>query len=287
MQTDFRGIVENLHDGFYYADHERRISFWNKAAERITGYSARDILGKSCRDNILIHVDAEGTSLCLNSCPLAATVLDGASREAAVFLHHKLGHRVPVQIRVSPVRDFEGKIIGATELFTDLSPDEFLWEKVQEYQRLALIDPLTELPNRKYLDQHIHAQLAQLERYRLPFGLLSFTLLEQPCFIERHGLSVMEKALQVIGLTLRHNLRPYDIVGRNDSDEFLGIFPNVDADYLNLIGKRLCVLIQNSIIEDAQGNRCYLDLQVCAATAQEGDSVVKLLERLDYSPLVP
>ena len=97
----YRTIVENMHDGLYFVDRERRITYWNRGAERITGYSAAEVVGTSCADNILVHVDALGRQLCQGSCPLIAAMADGAAHEAEVFLHHKQGHRLPVWVRTS------------------------------------------------------------------------------------------------------------------------------------------------------------------------------------------
>jgi len=66
-------IIENLHDGLYIADKNRIITYWNKAAGRIAGFAADEVIGKSCSDNILTHIDCNGTNLCITSCPLAAT----------------------------------------------------------------------------------------------------------------------------------------------------------------------------------------------------------------------
>ena len=68
-----------------------------------------------------MHVDAAGTQLCAAGCPLAATMEDGCPREAEVFMRHQLGHRVPVSVRVSPVRNGDGQITGAVEVFSDNS----------------------------------------------------------------------------------------------------------------------------------------------------------------------
>ena len=57
-------IMEDLHDGLYFVDTKRIINFWNKAAERISGYTAEEVIGLSCADNILVHVNSEGCELC-------------------------------------------------------------------------------------------------------------------------------------------------------------------------------------------------------------------------------
>ncbi len=95
----YREILDNLYDGVYFVDRERVVNYWNKGAERISGYSAEAMIGHSCSDHLLNHVDADGVSLCQDRCPLAACMSDGLPREAEVFLHHADGHRVPVLVR--------------------------------------------------------------------------------------------------------------------------------------------------------------------------------------------
>jgi len=53
----YREVVDNAYDGIYFADKDRKILLWNKAAERITGYAQEEVVGKHCRDNILVHID--------------------------------------------------------------------------------------------------------------------------------------------------------------------------------------------------------------------------------------
>lgn len=100
----YKDIIDNLYDGIYFVDRDRVITYWNKGAERITGYAATQTIGHSCRDNLLNHVTANGIQLCMTNCPLAAVMEDGHVREAEVFLHHKDGHRMPVVVRATPMR---------------------------------------------------------------------------------------------------------------------------------------------------------------------------------------
>lgn len=110
--NSFKRIIDSLHDGLYFVDLDRKILYWNKAAEKISGYSAEEVVGKSCYDNILTHVDTEGVSLCMGLCPLAASISDRQPREAEVYMHHKCGHRIPVSVRVSALTDASDNVIG-------------------------------------------------------------------------------------------------------------------------------------------------------------------------------
>ena len=70
-------LLDNLYDGVYFVNPNREITFWNKAAERITGFTKAEVMGKRCADNLLCHVDQRGNSLCKGACPLSYTLGDG------------------------------------------------------------------------------------------------------------------------------------------------------------------------------------------------------------------
>ncbi len=118
------GILDSLADGAYITDVDRRILFWNAAARRITGWEAADVVGKNCRDKILVHVDKDGHELCGEEyCPLHRAIVTDRPSETPllVFAQHKDGRRVPVEVTVSPLRDEAGRVIGGIEAFRDLS----------------------------------------------------------------------------------------------------------------------------------------------------------------------
>ena len=57
----FRGMLDSLADGVYLVDRDRRILFWTDASERISGYAAPEVVGHRCFENILRHIDCNGT----------------------------------------------------------------------------------------------------------------------------------------------------------------------------------------------------------------------------------
>ena len=157
-KDSYQRIIENLNDGLYIVNRDRVITYWNKAAEKISGFIADEVVGTSCSDNILTHVDSEGNNLCKGMCPLAATIKDGKPHETEVYMHHKNGHRIPVSVRVSPLTDRSGNIIGGIELFTDISNYAANEIRVQELTKLALLDNLTQLANRNYIEKEIQSR---------------------------------------------------------------------------------------------------------------------------------
>lgn len=119
-----REILDALPDGAYITDRDRKIVFWSRAAERLTGWQAKDVVSHSCADNILVHVDKDGHPLCGEEhCPLHRAMVTGEmSREPLlVFAQHKQGHRIPVEVSVAPLRDQLGRTVGGIEVFRDLT----------------------------------------------------------------------------------------------------------------------------------------------------------------------
>jgi diguanylate cyclase (GGDEF)-like protein/PAS domain S-box-containing protein len=276
----YRTIVENMHDGIYFVDRERRITYWNKGAERITGYSAAEVVGTSCSNNILVHVDALGRELCKGSCPLIATMADGAAHETEVFLHHKQGHRLPVWVRTSPLLDGDGRFTGAIEIFTETSSRRALQEQVEELKKLALVDALTNLPNRRHLEAQLHARLEEMRRSRIGFGLLFIDIDRFKLFNDRYGHDVGDQVLTVVANTLALSVRPFDTVCRWGGEEFAGIFPHTDAETLRGIAERLRILTAHSRVVTGIGV-LTVTVSIGGTLARAEDSATTVVKRAD------
>jgi PAS domain S-box-containing protein len=118
-------ILNCLSDGVYVCDRDRRISYWNASAERITGWSAEDVLGRTCTDDILAHVDKDGHRLCgKEHCPLHRSMITGTITNLPIiaYARSKTGERIPMQITAAPIHDANGEIVGGVESFRDLRP---------------------------------------------------------------------------------------------------------------------------------------------------------------------
>lgn len=146
-------ILNSLFEGVYFVDRNRTIQRWNSGAVKLTGFGPEEVEGRRCSNNILVHVDDHGTELCKQGCPLSHTMSDGQVREAKVFLRHKNGYRVPVQVRTSPVHDRSGNITGAVESFREVADTDSMRARMRELEEAAFVDDLTGIPNRRYMEQ--------------------------------------------------------------------------------------------------------------------------------------
>jgi len=277
----FERVFENLYDGAYVVDCDRCITHWNKAAEKLSGYKGKDVVGSHCHDNILEHVDADGHNLCKGECPLAKTLKDGRRREAGVFLHHKKGHRVPVLIRVSPIHDEDGNVVGAVEIFSDNSSSLAKAERLRELERMSLLDEMTGLPSRACLERELETRVAELERYGRVFGVILMDVDHLGEINRLHGRATGDDVLRMIGQTLLYNARAFDLVGRWDSGRFLGIVLNVERRELAKVAHRFQSLVAVSTLPLENGEHVATSVSIGASIAKWGDTAAEILSIVD------
>jgi diguanylate cyclase (GGDEF)-like protein/PAS domain S-box-containing protein len=275
----YRDLLDNLADGVYFTDLEGRITYWNSGAERLSGFSPSEVLGKRCRENLLMHVDASGLILCTSECPLMATIRDGLPRDADIFLHHKDGSRLPIHIRVAPLKSHSGAIMGAVEVFSDNTAKAQMAERLAQLEQLALLDPLTGLPNRRHLESHVYSRLEEFRRDGWAFGILFIDVDDFKLVNDRYGHDTGDRVLKMVARTLNANSRYFDIVGRWGGEEFLGVIYNVDQRKLQEISERWRLLVEQSVLTDADSLR--VTISIGASQVRAGDTADSVLRRAD------
>jgi diguanylate cyclase (GGDEF)-like protein/PAS domain S-box-containing protein len=281
FDDDFhKTTVENLKDGVYFVDPSREILYWNRGAERITGYEPGDVVGHRCFENILDHVDAQGNSLCQTACPLANAMQDGQIREATIWLRHADGHRKPVHVRAAPVRDAEGTIVGAVELFSDDSTILRAEEDAERARHDALTDELTGLPNRRLFDAALAGRLENLVRYGWRFGLLIVDIDHFKAFNDEHGHLFGDAVLVNVAATLRGVVRAGDVLARWGGEEFAVLVESSDEATLADAADRLRVLVGKSEVRFS-GPARRVEVSVGGTLASLEDTAETLFARAD------
>ena len=280
MDIDYKSLIENIFDGLYLVDTDRAIIYWNHVAEKITGYRADEVIGRRCRDNILVHVDENGKNLCRTKCPLAATIADGTLRDAQIYLHHKDGHRVPVWVRVAPLLDTAGNIVGGAELFTDLSSGNAMTTKVQELEKLSFLDSLTQLANRRYLEMELDNRISEKQRYDNDFGIVFMDIDWFKRINDTYGHDMGDRVLKTVARTFQNTARPSDLMGRWGGEEFIGIFKRIDGKGLRSTAERIRSLVEKSHIH-INGLTLKMTVSIGATLAETTDTADSVIKRAD------
>ncbi len=277
----YRGLLDNLNDGVYFVDRDRRITYWSKGAERITGYKSEEVVGQRCSDNLLGHVDEKGCSLCGERCPLSFAMDDGIARNGEIFLHHKKGHRVPVTVRAYPLRNAQGEVEGAVEIFNDNTYQTMMLERIALFEKMAYLDVLTGAANRCFIEMTLHSRLDELQRYGWSFGVLFIDVDHFKEVNDRHGHEVGDQVLAMVAKTLANSVRSFDFVGRWGGEEFLAILANVDAAELHAFADRILALVGQSHLAIGGGRHINVTVSIGATITRPDDTLATLVNRAD------
>jgi diguanylate cyclase (GGDEF)-like protein/PAS domain S-box-containing protein len=275
----YEALLDGLFEGVYFVDRERRITFWNKAAARITGFSQDQVMGQRCRDGLLCHVDDAGNHLCQSGCPLAATMEDRQPRDAHVFVHHADGHRVPVRVASAPIVDAAGEVVGAVESFFEEVDWRANRDRAELLERYAFVDALTELPNRRHLEQQLASKIEELARYGWPCGVLLVDVDHFKRVNDAHGHAVGDAVLKMVARTLQGGVRSFDIVGRWGGEEFLAIVTNAPGDTLVVVAERMRALVAASSLREPVS--ISVTISIGAAAAGRGEPFADVIRRAD------
>jgi PAS domain S-box-containing protein len=131
LQATTDAILESLSDGVFTVDPQWLVTTFNKAAERITGVSRKEAIGKRC-------AEVFRSSLCGAECALKATLKSGKpiiGRSA--YIIHSSGQQIPISISTAVLKDSSGKVIGGAETFRDLSEIDALRRELEGRMRVG------------------------------------------------------------------------------------------------------------------------------------------------------
>jgi diguanylate cyclase (GGDEF)-like protein/PAS domain S-box-containing protein len=276
----YKDLMDNLYDGVYFVDTDRRITYWNKGAERIAGYPGEKMVGSSCFDNLLNHVTETGDHLCQNGCPLVVSLENGKTIEAEVYLRHKDGHRVPVMVRVVPIQDKNHRIIGAVETFSNNQANLKLRRKVDQLRQSVLLDPLTGIGNRVHCETKLKSAMMEFHQHGYPFGLLFLDIDRFKSINDTHGHNSGDQALKNVAATLSNNLRNTDTCGRWGGEEFIVILIDTDATTLVRVAEKLRTMIEHSTFV-VQDRELMITASIGATLVKKDDTVKVLVNRAD------
>ncbi len=276
----YQNLLSNISIGIYFVDKNRTITFFNHEAEKITGYTASEVIGTSCKHNLFNHMDQSGNLLCLLGCPLHATMMDGKNRCADVFLHHKDGHRVPIRVSSSQILDDNGNVIGAVETFYDISHEYQMDKENEDLKVLALEDELTQLPNRRYLEEWIIAKHREFKKFKRRYGVLLVDIDNFKYINDTYGHLVGDDMLKVVADTLKGATRANDIAARYGGEEFMLVLSGIDVDKLQSIGKRVCALVYHSTLE-VGSKELSVSVSIGGTIVKDSDDIKDVVSRAD------
>lgn len=192
------------------------IEYVNPAFERMTGYSAEEMVGKSMR--ILCRDDTKQPGIA----EFKASTIEQREGHAVIRCYRKDGSLFWNDLYTSPVRDVDGKVTHFVAAQYDIT-DMKRYEAELEFQ--ANQDTLTGLANRNLLRDRLQQALAYAARYGHPVWVIYVDLDRFKFINDTLGLSAGDTLLKQVAVRLHSCLRETDTVARLAADEFVLVLP--------------------------------------------------------------
>jgi diguanylate cyclase (GGDEF)-like protein/PAS domain S-box-containing protein len=211
-ERQLRAVTDNLPMLITYVDAEERLRFMNATFREWLGTDIAASIGRPLREVVgEEHYAARREHL--------RTALGGQRVEFEVVSRTLQGPRNLQTVYIPDVRD-DGSVRGIFTLSTDVTA---LKDTERELQRLARVDTLTGLANRRQFDELLEHSLARYRRARRPLALIFLDVDHFKSINDTHGHGVGDAVLREFAARLESGLRETDVAARLSGDEFVVI----------------------------------------------------------------
>ncbi|MHB8390109.1 MAG: putative bifunctional diguanylate cyclase/phosphodiesterase [Acidobacteriaceae bacterium] len=215
--------LDSIADAVICTDIQGNISYLNPVAERMTGRSLEEAVGRPLMDVFRI-MDATTGEAAAN--PLVKAI--GKNRPARLpvncILTRPDGHEIFIEDSIAPIRDRDGFSAGSVLVFRDVTVARALAAHISH---LAEHDPLTGLPNRLLLRDRLGQAIMRANPDTDRIALLFLDLDGFKHINDSLGHAVGDKLLQSVAKRLRDCIRTPDTVSRQGGDEFVVLLQDV------------------------------------------------------------
>lgn len=208
-------------EGMMITDPDGVIVRVNKAFTEITGYEAGEVIGKNPR---LLNSGYHGVEFYQQ---MWKAITENGNWKGEIWNRRSSGEIYPEWLTITAVTDQHGKITHYVSTLTDISERK---ESEARINNLAFFDPLTQLPNRRLLQDRLEQAIANSQRQRTLSALLFIDLDDFKTLNDNRGHHIGDLLLIAVADRLRHAVRKQDTVARLGGDEFLVVLEGLGQE---------------------------------------------------------
>jgi len=246
--TDTRGIITNISSAYC----------------NITGYQKNELIGK--KHSILKHPDTPRTLYR----DMWKTVTLGKRWDGEIKNIRKDGSEFWIKLVISPTFDEVGNVKCYTTINQDITDKKII-------ENLSIKDTLTDVFNRRQLDNLLEKELSFAQRYNIEFSLIILDIDYFKNINDQFGHLTGDKILVEISKILKQHTRKVDYVGRWGGEEFLIICPNSNSN----IGENVALKLKSHIEKYDFNISQNITASFGVSQYKKGDNVDDVLNRAD------
>ncbi|WP_019140473.1 EAL domain-containing protein [Noviherbaspirillum massiliense] len=274
---DQASLLDKAKDAIFVCGIDFRITYWNKGAERLYGWTAEEALGKT---KLELMYDESSELAHATAMVLRQEEWRGENRQ-----RRKDGSPVVVETHWTLVRDEEGKPQSILAINTDITQRK---EAEREIERLAFYDSLTRLPNRRLLLDRLEHALATSGRSGHSGALLFIDLDNFKTLNDTLGHDKGDLLLKQVARRLEGCVRKSNTVARLGGDEFvimledLSAHPQEAAAQAEIVGEKVLAAFIPTFPLDSVEHHSSPSIGI-ALFGGRSDTVDELLKRADLA----
>jgi diguanylate cyclase (GGDEF)-like protein len=196
-------------------------------------------------------------------------------------MRHRLGFRIPVSVRSTAIRNSSGQIVGAIEVFTNISTKKKIERRIGELEDLAYRDSLTGVANRRYTELKLQQATQEVQLFGRRIGLILMDLDRFKEVNDTCGHDAGDRVLLAVSRTLVGSLRPTDFIGRWGGEEFVVFVTDANAELLQRIAERCRMLIGATSVPLTDRESIQVTASMGATLLLPADSSQSAIARAD------
>ena len=269
-----RMLLDNVDEGIVSISASGNIELFNPAAERMFGYRSADILGSNVSMLMTEPYRSEHNGYLLHYLQTGEAHVIGIGRE--VGAQRSSGEIFPMELRISEF-SLEGRrqFIGIMRDITERKATE------AKIIHLAHYDALTDLPNRRLVEDRIQQSIASARRSGAQFAVMFIDLDKFKSINDTLGHDVGDQLLQMVANRITESLRAEDTVGRQGGDEFIVLLADLSAaEDAALVAQKIVDILSAPLVIKGQDLRIGASIGI-AVYPQDGANVEMLLKNSD------
>ncbi|MBF0109960.1 MAG: diguanylate cyclase [Magnetococcales bacterium] len=229
-QDKLSTIILGALDGIIVTDREHRIVLVNPSAERLLGKSSQQVM-------------AGGWENILDDPEYMKAMLDRQGRDIPDLVVY---NKRAMKIHTATLFDDMQRPIGSSFMLRDVTEEKMLEDKLR---LLATVDALTQLYNRRFMDDTLIKEIKRSQRYNHFLGFLLFDVDHFKKFNDSHGHDQGDRVLQALGREMMDHFRKVDFPCRFGGEEFCVILPDTDPRGTYVVAERFRRRIERLVVD--------------------------------------
>jgi diguanylate cyclase (GGDEF)-like protein/PAS domain S-box-containing protein len=275
-EARFRMLGENSHDVIWTLDlGSQRLGYVSPSVERLTGYTAQEVIGQAL-DFVITK-----PSLALvqrNAREMLEQIENGRrdklTQVMEVGQRHRDGHIVQTEVVTTYLLDNDGKpqtVLGITRDITERKKIE------AELARMAQLDSLSGLNNRRHFMNLAQQELTRCARYGGPLSILMLDIDNFKQINDRLGHQTGDLVIRTMGRLCLETLRDIDVIGRLGGEEFAVVLPQTDGARALDAAERLRKKVATTELALEQGLPLRFTISIGVATLTDTNNNLDML----------